>query len=119
MNLAGRVFCKKGCNADGDTWEECLSSCDEICYKDPVLKDQQWSAYIDRSPGSASYSQECFHACVSGCGYKYEIPSEKVTEVHPNRPCKQPPAPPPPAAKTDSAVHNSGRISEDIPSTSA
>jgi hypothetical protein len=20
---AGRVFCKKGCNADGDTWEEC------------------------------------------------------------------------------------------------
>jgi len=21
--LAGRVFCKKGCNADGDTWEEC------------------------------------------------------------------------------------------------
>jgi len=21
--FAGRVFCKKGCNADGDTWEEC------------------------------------------------------------------------------------------------
>ncbi|GJS69861.1 zinc knuckle CX2CX4HX4C containing protein [Tanacetum coccineum] len=103
---AGRVFCKKGCNADGDTWEECLSSCDEICYKDPVLKDQQWSAYIDRSPGSATYSQ-------------YEIPSEKVTEVHPNRPCKQPPPPPPPAAKTDSAVHKSIRISDDIPSTSA
>lgn len=37
-----------------------LSSCDEICYKDPVLKDQQWSAYIDRSPGSASYSQVFF-----------------------------------------------------------
>jgi len=27
-----------------------------MCYKDPVLKDQQWSAYIDRSPGAASYS---------------------------------------------------------------
>ncbi|GKC72407.1 hypothetical protein Tco_1118290 [Tanacetum coccineum] len=55
--LSRRVFCKKGCNADGDTLEECLSLCDEICYKDPVLKDQQWSAYTDRSPGSASYLQ--------------------------------------------------------------
>jgi hypothetical protein len=25
--LAGRVFCKKGCNADGDTWEECEYAC--------------------------------------------------------------------------------------------
>lgn len=23
FNLAGRVFCKKGCDADGETWEEC------------------------------------------------------------------------------------------------
>ncbi|GJR78986.1 zinc knuckle CX2CX4HX4C containing protein [Tanacetum coccineum] len=126
----GRVFCKKGCNADGDTWEECLSLCDEICYKDPVLKDQQWSAYTDRSPGSASYSS-AFTLVSLAVAYKgkfyiflfinfnYEIPSEKVTEVHPNRPCKQPPPPPPPAAKTDSAVHKSIRISDDIPSTSA
>ncbi|KAK4386605.1 hypothetical protein Sango_2531100 [Sesamum angolense] len=63
-------FCKKGCDADGDTWDECLGECDEMCYKDPVLKDKQWSAYIDRSPGSASYSEECFRACVAGCGYK-------------------------------------------------
>ncbi|XP_061375602.1 uncharacterized protein LOC133317734 isoform X3 [Gastrolobium bilobum] len=65
-----RVFCKKGCTSDGETWEECLEECNQICYKDPVLKDKQWSAYIDRSPGAASYSEECFHACVSGCGYK-------------------------------------------------
>uniref|UniRef100_A0A6N2KGW8 Uncharacterized protein n=1 Tax=Salix viminalis TaxID=40686 RepID=A0A6N2KGW8_SALVM len=65
-----RVFCKKGCDADGETWEDCLEECDEMCYKDPVLKDQQWSAYIDRSPGAASYSAECFKACKAGCGYK-------------------------------------------------
>ncbi|KAJ7947177.1 protein SIEVE ELEMENT OCCLUSION B-like [Quillaja saponaria] len=53
-----RVFCKKGCNFDGDTWEECLEECNQICYKDPVLKDQQWSAYIDRSPGADSYSEQ-------------------------------------------------------------
>ncbi|KAF2303355.1 hypothetical protein GH714_017090 [Hevea brasiliensis] len=86
-----RVFCKKGCDADGETWEECLEECNEICYKDPVLKDQQWSAYIDRSPGAASYSEECFHACVSGCGYKLEIEQDKVDQARPNRPCKPPP----------------------------
>ncbi|XP_034697045.1 uncharacterized protein LOC117922923 isoform X2 [Vitis riparia] len=70
MQIAWRVFCKKGCYADGETWEECLEECNEICYKDPVFKDQQWSAYIDRSPGSPSHSKECFNACVSGCGFK-------------------------------------------------
>ncbi|GMJ12459.1 hypothetical protein HRI_004915100 [Hibiscus trionum] len=49
--IEGRVFCKKGCSADGETWEECISECDEICYKDHVLKDQKWSSYIDHSPG--------------------------------------------------------------------
>ncbi|KAJ9690437.1 hypothetical protein PVL29_012868 [Vitis rotundifolia] len=57
MQIAWRVFCKKGCYADGETWEECLEECNEICYKDPVFKDQQWSAYIDRSPGSPSHSK--------------------------------------------------------------
>ncbi|MQL88621.1 hypothetical protein Taro_021186, partial [Colocasia esculenta] len=77
-----RVFCKKGCDADGETWDECVGECNEICYKDPVFKDYQWSAYIDRSPGAENYSmisqvltsmQECFHACVSGCSYKNEM----------------------------------------------
>ena len=92
------MFCKKGCDADGETWDECkfqfsifslisflinrlqtlwyscvvinlvgnsdaidvnsgLGECDKVCYKDPVLKDKQWSAYIDRSPGSARSSE--------------------------------------------------------------
>ncbi|KAK9146546.1 hypothetical protein Sjap_006449 [Stephania japonica] len=37
-------------------WNESLGECNEICYKDPVLKDRQWTAYIDRSPGADSYS---------------------------------------------------------------
>ncbi|KAL0328852.1 UNVERIFIED_CONTAM: hypothetical protein Scaly_2317800 [Sesamum calycinum] len=126
-----RVFCKKGCDADGDTWDECLGECDEICYKDPVLKDKQWSAYIDRSPGSASYSEECFRACVAGCGYKdnsdyrenstsdvkalhltsaFDIPAETINQVH-SRPPKPPPEEKPAAPATPTT--------DEMPSTSA
>ncbi|KAK9083630.1 hypothetical protein Scep_030101 [Stephania cephalantha] len=87
-DVVGRIFCKKGCDTDGDTWEECLGECNEICYKDPVLKDHQWTAYIDRSPGADSYSQECFRACVAGCGYKFGVTREKADQVRPNRPPK-------------------------------
>jgi hypothetical protein len=45
-----------------------LDECNEICYKDPVLKDRQWTAYIDRSPGSASYSEVY---CLSTCSIFY------------------------------------------------
>ncbi|CAI9760195.1 unnamed protein product [Fraxinus pennsylvanica] len=75
----------------------CLGECDEIRYKDPVLKDRQWSAYIDHSPVVASYSEECFHACVAGYGYKFDLPSEKVNQVHSKRPSKHPTVEKPPA----------------------
>ncbi|XP_026392298.1 uncharacterized protein LOC113287693 isoform X1 [Papaver somniferum] len=140
-----RVFCKKGCDADGDTWEEwhqemqcepqkagyrCMldawahthegvfrvsddvhvrvvegvEECNEICYKDPVFKDQQWSAFIDRSPGSEDYSKVCFQACVSGCGYKLGIPSETVDVIQPKRPPKPcvEKKPPPPSIPAES-----------------
>ncbi|XP_026392299.1 uncharacterized protein LOC113287693 isoform X2 [Papaver somniferum] len=99
-----RVFCKKGCDADGDTWEECVEECNEICYKDPVFKDQQWSAFIDRSPGSEDYSKVCFQACVSGCGYKLGIPSETVDVIQPKRPPKPcvEKKPPPPSIPAES-----------------
>ncbi|KAH9748658.1 hypothetical protein KPL70_005096 [Citrus sinensis] len=96
-----RVFCKKGCDADGETWEECLAECNEICYKDPVLKDRQWSAYIDRSPGAANYSE-------------FEIDTEKVDKVRPNRP-----PPPPPVAKPPPHVVRPGELTQDLPGTSA
>ncbi|CAM8924241.1 hypothetical protein QQ045_022240 [Rhodiola kirilowii] len=95
-HIPWRVFCKKGCDADGDTWEECVGQCDEICYKDPVFKDRKWSAYIDRSPGHADYSEECFRACASGCGFKFEVLKEMVDQTRPNRPPKAPPAEKPP-----------------------
>ncbi|KAJ4703464.1 Defensin-like protein [Melia azedarach] len=114
MQIPWRVFCKKGCDADGETWEECLAECNEICYKDPVLKDRQWSAYIDRSPGAANYSEECFHACVAGCGYKFEIDTKKVDEVRPNRP-----PPPPSAVKPIPSELEPSEPSQDLPGTSA
>ncbi|WZZ25173.1 hypothetical protein YC2023_008574 [Brassica napus] len=97
-----RVFCKKGCDADSDSWEDCVSDCSEICYKDPVLKDRQWSAYIDRSPGAASYSE-------------FEVGSEEVDKVKPKRPPPPPPKPqPPPRAKGPKQPP-----SEEVPGTSA
>ncbi|KAL6584251.1 hypothetical protein OROMI_003540 [Orobanche minor] len=44
---------------------------------------------IDQSPGYASYSEESFRACIDGCGYKFNIPTEKVNQVH-SRPLKPP-----------------------------
>ncbi|XP_024024043.1 uncharacterized protein LOC21395324, partial [Morus notabilis] len=113
--LVGRVFCKKGCGTDGESWEECLDECTEICYKDPVLKDQQWSAYIDRSPGADRYSEECFFSCVSGCGYKFDIPREEVDKVRPKRPPKPPPVPKKPASPRVEPK----QTTEDVLSTSA
>ncbi|CAN4084043.1 unnamed protein product [Withania somnifera] len=63
------------CDADGDTWEECLEQCDEMCYKSPVLKDQQWN---------------CRHACVAGCDFKFDIPSEEVDKIQSSRSSKPP-----------------------------
>ncbi|KAG7621318.1 hypothetical protein ISN44_As04g022280 [Arabidopsis suecica] len=94
--MLGRVFCKKGCDADSDSWEDCVGDCSEICYKDPVLKDRPWTAVIDRSPGDAKYSEECFHACVAGCGYKFDVEAEIVNKVKPKRPPPPPPKPQPP-----------------------
>ncbi|KAG7962274.1 hypothetical protein I3843_09G058600 [Carya illinoinensis] len=82
--------------------------------KDPVLKGRKWSAYFDRSPGAAVNSEEFFHACVSGCGYKFDIPTEKVDEVRSNRPPKPPPLPKP----TQPPVGPS-TTTEDVTSTSA
>nr|GMD89442.1 uncharacterized protein LOC109170805 [Ipomoea batatas] len=120
MQIPWRVFCKKGCDSDGDTWEECLGECDEMCYKDPVLKDQQWSSYIDRSPGAVGYSEECFRACVAGCGYKFDIPPEEVKKIHPSRPPPPLPAekPPRPAAETKPPTEPRS-TTEDVPGTSA
>ncbi|XWS12664.1 hypothetical protein CRYUN_Cryun37aG0109600 [Craigia yunnanensis] len=93
-----------------------LSECNEICYKDPVLKDQQWSAYIDRSPGAANYSEECFHACVAGCGYKFEMCKEKVDQVRPNRPL---PPRPPPVEKPPNPPVTKPEPTEDVPNVNA
>ncbi|CAL9104908.1 unnamed protein product [Musa acuminata var. zebrina] len=89
--------------------------CNEICFKDPVLKDHEWSYYIDRSPGHDNYSLECFRACISGCGFRFDIPKERVEEVRPKRPPKPTavePKPVLPHVEPNAAP-------DDLPSTSA
>lgn len=58
--------------------------------------------------------QECFNACVSGCGYKFDIPSEVVNQVRPNRPSK-----PLIVSKPRTTTVKSTSTTEDIPCTSA
>lgn len=89
------------------------------------------------------FIQECFHACVAGCGYKvsflssvkamvailfgftfttdllmcilqFEIDTEEVDKVRPNRP-----PPPPPVAKPPPHVVRPGELTQDLPGTSA
>ncbi|KAH0751621.1 hypothetical protein KY285_004769 [Solanum tuberosum] len=60
---------------------------------------------------------ECFHACVAGCGYKFDVPSQKVDQIHPSRP-------PPKEKLTTPAVkrilpRESSQTIDDIPGTSA
>ncbi|KAL6651779.1 hypothetical protein ACP70R_010704 [Stipagrostis hirtigluma subsp. patula] len=58
--------------------------------------------------------QECFNACVSGCGFRFDIPVEKVEEIKPDRPSK----PPPPEIKRATSS-DSAKRGEDVPCTSA
>ncbi|WOK94849.1 hypothetical protein Cni_G03554 [Canna indica] len=116
VQIPWRIFCKKGCDADGETWEECQEECNEICFKDPVLKDHEWSYYIDRSPGQDNYSMECFRACISGCGFRFNILKEIVDEIQPNRPHKPPTVEKPKPVFPD-AIPNTA--TDDLPCTSA
>ncbi|KAJ8490476.1 hypothetical protein OPV22_012197 [Ensete ventricosum] len=99
VQIPWRIFCKKGCDADGETWEECQEECNEICFKDPVLKDHEWSYYIDRSPGHDNYSL-------------FDIPKERVEAVRPKRPPKPTAVEPKPHVEPNAAP-------DDLPSTSA
>ncbi|EOA17621.1 hypothetical protein CARUB_v10005987mg [Capsella rubella] len=92
-----------------------VGDCSEICYKDPVVKDIPWTAVIDRSPGDAKYSEECFHACVAGCGYKFDVEAEKVNKVKPIRP----PPPPPKPQPIPRSQRPMKSPSEDVPASSA
>jgi hypothetical protein len=33
------------------------SSCKDMCYKDPTIRDYKWSSWVDRSPGDPQKSK--------------------------------------------------------------
>eukprot|EP00243_Klebsormidium_subtile_P004517 TRINITY_DN18532_c0_g1_i1.p1 TRINITY_DN18532_c0_g1~~TRINITY_DN18532_c0_g1_i1.p1 ORF type:complete len:133 (-),score=3.38 TRINITY_DN18532_c0_g1_i1:323-721(-) len=61
-----RIYCKKGCNLEGG-WKDCQSSCKDMCFKDPTIRDYKWSSWFDRSPGDPVKSKACTEACLKGC----------------------------------------------------
>lgn len=67
-----RLYCKKGCDADGEeqpTIELCRSEkCTEVCIRRELGEDESklgsWSKYFSRAPTDAD---SCIEACYKGC----------------------------------------------------
>eukprot|EP01017_Pseudomicrothorax_dubius_P034551 TRINITY_DN4754_c0_g1_i1.p1 TRINITY_DN4754_c0_g1~~TRINITY_DN4754_c0_g1_i1.p1 ORF type:complete len:110 (+),score=27.80 TRINITY_DN4754_c0_g1_i1:54-383(+) len=69
-----RIYCKKGCDSDEETLEDCkLKSCAELCIKDNLGDDSvklgAWSKLFSRAPTD---SHQCLNACYYGCNNKEE-----------------------------------------------
>ena len=69
-----RLYCKKGCDGDGDTINECKRDfCGGLCIKDTLGEDDNkkgaWTTLLARAPMA---SDDCLEACISGCGSKVE-----------------------------------------------
>lgn len=69
-----RLYCKKGCDGDGDSIAECKTEfCDSLCIKDELGEDNDkkgaWTTIFARAP---MQSDKCLEACIAGCGMKEE-----------------------------------------------
>ncbi len=67
-----RLYCKKGCDGDGDTIQECKKDfCSDLCIKDVLGDDEdkkgKWTTLFSRAPMN---SDLCLEACIAGCGQK-------------------------------------------------
>lgn len=54
-NPSQRLFCKKGCDGDGDDMQECKRDfCSGLCIKDELGEDEdkkgKWTTYFARAP---------------------------------------------------------------------
>jgi len=69
-----RLYCKKGCDGDGDTIQECKTDfCSSLCIKDALgeedHKQAAWTSIFARAPMN---SDKCLEACIGGCSMKPE-----------------------------------------------
>ena len=69
-----RLYCKKGCDGDGDSIAECKTDfCSSLCIKDALGEDDNkkaaWTGIFARAP---MQSDLCLEACIAGCGMKPE-----------------------------------------------
>ena len=72
--VTGRLFCKKGCDADDEGYEKCAEDfCDDLCVKKKLGEEGKefgaWSRFLDRASGN---TEECFTYCRSGCKNREE-----------------------------------------------
>lgn len=69
-----RLYCKKGCDGDGDTKQECKRDfCSSLCIKDVLgdddNKQSKWTTMFARAPME---SDSCLEACIAGCHNKID-----------------------------------------------
>lgn len=69
-----RLYCKKGCDGDGDTMAECKTDfCSGLCIKDALGEDDDkkagWTKFFARAPMK---SDECLESCIAGCSRRPE-----------------------------------------------
>ena len=67
-----RLYCKKGCDGDGDNMTECKKEfCSSLCIKDALGEEDdkkgQWTQYFARAPID---SDACLGACIQCCSKK-------------------------------------------------
>ncbi|CEM00605.1 unnamed protein product [Vitrella brassicaformis CCMP3155] len=68
-----RTYCKKACgDDDSSTFEECVSGCEELCYKQDIKEDSKAFniKFLDRSPGDRGSSVKCLEVCTAGCRFR-------------------------------------------------
>ncbi|KAH7292406.1 hypothetical protein KP509_29G066500 [Ceratopteris richardii] len=94
LDIPWRVYCKKACSSDGETWDECRADCNDMCHKTPVIKEYEWSAHLARSPGSPTKARKCEKACIRGCAFKFNVSASELSAAIPRKPETPPPPPP-------------------------
>jgi hypothetical protein len=69
-----RLYCKKGCDGDGDTIQECKKDfCGSLCIKDVLGDDDnkqaKWTTMFARAPMN---SDICLESCMAGCSNRVD-----------------------------------------------
>eukprot|EP00918_Siedleckia_nematoides_P085184 GHVU01187288.1.p1 GENE.GHVU01187288.1~~GHVU01187288.1.p1 ORF type:complete len:126 (-),score=11.18 GHVU01187288.1:1596-1973(-) len=74
--VVARSFCKKGCDFDATSLQDCEEQCHSLCYKGNITEDENhWGniPLLDRSPADVQSSKNCMDACMAGCEFREKL----------------------------------------------